>query len=351
MTVSSLPDAVARAGPCDSVGMAMPLVSVVIPAHNAEKFLAETLRSARAQTYPNLEIVVVDDGSTDGTAAIVERHARDDSRIRLIRQANAGVARARNCAIEEARGEFIAPLDADDLWHPDNIAMQVAALQAASPGTGLAYAWSIVIDGSKLIPKGQRPRFEARGEVLPELVINASFIGNGSAAVFTREAITAAGGFDESLRARGGQGCEDWALHIAVAERFDFVVVPHYLIGYRKLPGSMSEDWLQMARSRRIVLEDLQARRPDLPASWFGAAERLVLAVEASHEIKAGRYQQGLEAVRRMWALDKSYTLEYLLKTWPSRLAKRVVKKLLPQGSDRMLDYDGFLRYCRGAAD
>jgi glycosyltransferase involved in cell wall biosynthesis len=94
---------------------ASPLVSVIIAAFNAAAHIEETCRSALSQTHTALEVIVVDDGSTDDTAAIVERIARTDPRVRLFRQVNRGVAAARNAAIAEAKGEFIAPLDADDI--------------------------------------------------------------------------------------------------------------------------------------------------------------------------------------------------------------------------------------------
>src|SRR4051812_12704913 len=104
------------------------LTSVIIPIYNAEQYIAETLLSALAQTHRNIEIIVVDDGSTDGSAAVVKLIAASDARVRLISQPNRGVAHARNCAIAEAQGEFIAPLDADDLWHPKKIERQIAAI-------------------------------------------------------------------------------------------------------------------------------------------------------------------------------------------------------------------------------
>src|SRR5689334_2996184 len=97
------------ASPADHT--AAPLVSVIIAAFNAAAHIEETCRSALSQTHTALEVIVVDDGSTDDTAAIVERIARTDSRVRLFRQVNRGVAAARNAAIAEAQGEFIAPLD------------------------------------------------------------------------------------------------------------------------------------------------------------------------------------------------------------------------------------------------
>ena len=95
-----------------------PSVSVIIPAYNAADTLAETLASVVAQTWPNVEVLVVDDGSTDATADIVEMIAEQHHQVRLIRQTNAGVAAARNAGLREARGDLVAPLDADDLWHP-----------------------------------------------------------------------------------------------------------------------------------------------------------------------------------------------------------------------------------------
>ena len=98
------------------------------------------------QTYRNTEIVVVDDGSRDGTRAIVEAWVARDPRVRLIAQANRGVAAARNRAVEAARGELIAPLDADDLWDPTKIERQVRRMLEAGDGTGLVYCWWVSID-------------------------------------------------------------------------------------------------------------------------------------------------------------------------------------------------------------
>jgi glycosyltransferase involved in cell wall biosynthesis len=106
---------------------ARPLVSVIVAAYNAEATLAETLRSALAQSYRPVEIILVDDGSTDRTAEIASSFAE----VILIRQANAGVAAARNAGIRASRGEWLAPLDADDLWHPAKLERQVAAALAA----------------------------------------------------------------------------------------------------------------------------------------------------------------------------------------------------------------------------
>src|ERR1700742_3676970 len=104
------------------------LVTVVIPAFNAAATIDETMASARAQSHGNLEIVVVDDGSTDATARLVQAHAERDSRVRLIRQANGGVSVARNTGLHQARGALLATLEADDLWRPPKLVKQLAAM-------------------------------------------------------------------------------------------------------------------------------------------------------------------------------------------------------------------------------
>jgi glycosyltransferase involved in cell wall biosynthesis len=104
--------------------MSRPLsVSCVIPVFNGERFLAEAVESVVAQEHPDLEIIVVDDGSTDGTRAVAERFG---SRVKYLHQANSGPASARNHGIRAASGEFVALLDSDDLWHPQKLAVQLA---------------------------------------------------------------------------------------------------------------------------------------------------------------------------------------------------------------------------------
>jgi glycosyltransferase involved in cell wall biosynthesis len=106
------------------------LISVIIPAYNAERFIGRTLSSALNQTFKDIEVIVVNDGSTDKTQLIVENFAVNDRRVRLFNTINRGVAMARNFGIENARGTYVAFLDADDLWHPTKIERQFNALSA-----------------------------------------------------------------------------------------------------------------------------------------------------------------------------------------------------------------------------
>jgi glycosyltransferase involved in cell wall biosynthesis len=135
------------------------LVSIIVPAYNAERFLARTLRSALRQTYVTLEMIVIDDGSTDSTAAVARAFAQSDERVRVISFPNGGVAKARNIGINEAAGELIAFLDADDLWHPTKLERQVAALDEMKDAAAV-YTLSRDIDvDDRVFGRGRRAAF------------------------------------------------------------------------------------------------------------------------------------------------------------------------------------------------
>ncbi len=245
-----------------------PLVSVIVPAHDAAAFIQATLESALAQTHAHLEVIVVDDGSRDATPAIVTELAAQDERIRLLRQPNAGVAAARNRGLAASRGSLIALLDADDLWHPEKLARQVAVIRRCPPRVGLVYTWSSVIDEAGRVVDRRGcgvPRYA--GEVYPALVL-WSFVGNASTPLIRRACLEAIGGFDPGLHARRAQGCEDLKLYLAIAERYEFAVVPEFLVGYRQTARSMSRDVWQMKRSHDLVLAEVRARHPELP-DWL----------------------------------------------------------------------------------
>jgi glycosyltransferase involved in cell wall biosynthesis len=242
-----------------------PLVSVVIPAFNAAATLDETLRSVRSQTHRALEIIVVDDGSTDDTRALAQRHAAVDDRVLVVTQDNAGVAAARNEGVRRGRSGLIAFLDADDLWAPTKIERQLQALQAGGPRVGLVYCWYVEIDDrASISPVEDRGRPE--GDVLDSILV-WNFIGNCSSVLVRRQAFIDAGGFDEGFRAAGAEGCEDFLLWCRVAERHRFAVVPEHLIGYRCGPESMSTDRPRMLRSWLLVHDAMLARHPDQSAA------------------------------------------------------------------------------------
>jgi glycosyltransferase involved in cell wall biosynthesis len=211
------------------------------------------------QTWPALEILVVDDGSSDDGPARVALAGADDRRIRLLRQANAGVAAARNFGAAHARGDYLAFVDADDLWAPRKIERQMAAM-AQSPDVGLVYTWAALIDAEdRIYSTDHRP--QAEGRVLRELC-RGNVVGNGSSPLIRRAAFEAVGGYDATLRARGAQGCEDLMIYLRIAEHWEFRVVRAHLTGYRVTPKNMSSDAVRMLRSCELTLAAFAARHP-----------------------------------------------------------------------------------------
>jgi glycosyltransferase involved in cell wall biosynthesis len=301
------------------------LVSVVIPAYNAAATLDETLRSVRSQTHQALEIIVVDDGSTDNTRAVAERHATVDHRVQIVTQDNAGVAAARNAGWNRARSELIAFIDADDLWAPTKIERQVQALLAGSEQVGLVYCWSVRINSrSEIIGPQDRARWE--GDVLSRIV-SCNFVGNGSAVLVRREALIHANGFDSRLRGAGAEGCEDLLVYYRIAERYHFAVVPEPLIGYRHLPNSMSSHRTSMVRSWLLVIEEMIARHPEhshaLKSGFCAYARWIVKDVLWNDELR-----QLPSLLMSLLRPTPTLAMEMLLKDVPIALLIKVRNRL-----------------------
>jgi teichuronic acid biosynthesis glycosyltransferase TuaG len=208
------------------------LVSVIMPAYNAGRHVAESVRSVLGQTYADWELVVVDDGSTDGTAGVVKGLAARDARIRYVRRENGGQAAARNTGLGEARGRLVAFLDADDLWLPGKLSAQVALMEER--GVDLVYTDGYIFsDGGEVSPD---ERFnilpgEARGEEMFRALFALNRIGTLSVLV-RREALDAVGRFDES---RAYQNCEDYDLWLRLAKwGASFYGMEEKLMRYRR---------------------------------------------------------------------------------------------------------------------
>ena len=238
------------------------LVSVIIPVLNGERFIARTLDSVLAQTYRPLEVVVVDDGSTDQTPAIVDSVAAHDSKIRFFRRPHSGLSATRNFAISQANGGLIAPLDADDLWHPEKIALQAEVMRTSSPKVGVVYCWSVDIDVDDHVIPPIRDKCTAQGNVVVELAARGNFLENASVPLIRRSYLDAVGGYDTSLV----KGSEDWKLNLTLAEICEFAVVPIHLVGYRRSSASMSKNTAAMEQSIDQVERWIIDKWPDLPA-------------------------------------------------------------------------------------
>lgn len=251
----------------------MPDVSVVIPTHNRPELLARALRCALSQSDAVLEVVVVDDGSTADTAAMLA--ATDDTRVRVLRHdVSRGLSAARNAGIAAARGEWVAFLDDDDLWAPGKLAAQLAALRG-QPGANWCCTGAVAVDDRlRIIGPGQIP--PPPGDVTAEVLARSTIPSGGSSVVARAGAVREVGGFDEGLRS-----LEDWDLWVRLALRSPLAVVAAPLVAYRVNPASMAHDRATMHASYEILASRYAPERERLhvqlaDASWLkymGAAQ------------------------------------------------------------------------------
>ena len=220
-------------------------ISVVIPLYNKEKEIACTLRSVLAQTSQPLEIIVVDDGSTDGSAARVEEIG--SPLIRLIRQENRGVSAARNRAMQEACGEYAALLDGDDTWEPGYLA-EIERLIAAYPGCG-AYATSFNVDDGHHLTPGDTPQTEGVVDFFTEALSHYVLIP--SSTTLRREPALSLGGFPEGMRMG-----EDQYLWTKLARTSPVCFSPARLVRYSKAASNRSAA-IYRPEQTRFSFEDL----------------------------------------------------------------------------------------------
>ncbi|MFD1194713.1 glycosyltransferase family 2 protein [Seohaeicola saemankumensis] len=222
----------------------MTFASIVVPAFNVQNTLAETLDALLNQTYPDFEIIVVDDGSTDATADLLQTFCHDP-RLCVLRQANRGLAGARNSGIAAARGQVIGFCDADDTWAPEKLAAHVAHLDA-NPAVGISYSGSALIDDAgNPIGQAQRPRLDG---IDAGVIFRRNPIGNGSAVVLRRAVFDdiayrpaneseRSWYFDETFRQSEDIEC---CLRIALTTDWRFEGVEGLLTRYRISTGGLS---------------------------------------------------------------------------------------------------------------
>ncbi|MDE2277288.1 MAG: glycosyltransferase [Burkholderiales bacterium] len=271
--------------------MSLPLVSVVMPCFNAERFVEQAVRSALGQTHGRVELLVVDDGSTDGSAAVLARlQAEFGTRLTRLRTERTGPYPARNLALRHAAGELVAFLDADDWWEPDFLASAWAALQTAQ--ADLAYCgWQNVADGAGRGAPGTEPYVPPayeQGDVVEHFLRGCPWPIH--AALVRREVLDAVGGFSERLFS--SMDYDLWLRLLAVTRRL--VRVPRVLAYYRwHGAGQIS------AVKWRQVLDAASAQR-----DFVRAQPQLVAHLPRARiaELIEGRVLQ--QAYKAVWARD-----------------------------------------------
>nr|WP_290223443.1 glycosyltransferase [Trichocoleus desertorum] len=217
---------------------------MIIPAFNSEKTIRETIDSVLHQTLNDFEIIVINDGSQDSTLEVAA--SISDFRLKIFSYSNAGVSASRNRGLTHASSDYIAFLDADDLWTPDKLEAQLQVLQG-NPGAGVAYSWTDWIDesGRFLRPGGH---ITANGNVHTQLLLR-DFVESGSNPLIRKHALIEVGGFNEALSAAA-----DWDMWLRLATRYEFLAIPSSQVLYRVSPESMSANvWKMEAESIQVI--------------------------------------------------------------------------------------------------
>lgn len=291
-------------------------MSVVIPAYNCEAFVGEAICSVLEQTYPDLECIVVDDGSTDSTGEAI-RQFKD---ARYVRQENAGVSSARNRGVTEATGELIAFLDADDVWLPEKLANQVDALTASDRGVGLVYCGIFETDEGLRILR-ERPAPEEHHALRNTLLMEPPVVSLSQTGLMPRAVFEDIGGFDPGLSTSA-----DTDLVVRIGLRHRLLAVHEPLVLYRTHPAQMSLGADAMEHDMKIVLERAFSF-PDLPVEIRPLRRRgyanLRLAVGGARLV-SGRRSEGMRDLLGAWVTDPVRTTSVLAAGALKRFSRRL---------------------------
>jgi glycosyltransferase involved in cell wall biosynthesis len=312
----------------------MPTVSVIIPVYNVENYIRETIESVLDQNYQDFEILVVDDGSPDRSIEIVQQFA--DPRIKILRQANGGLASARNCGIRQASGEYIAFLDADDRWMPEMLQLHLNHLEQ-NPEIGVSFSPSTLIDlAGKPLSAALHPKLH---HIQLADLFRCNVVGNGSAAVVRQAVCTAvklpaATGkpdryFHESLRAN--EDTEFW-LRIAIQTHWKIEGIPQPLTQYRVNPHSLSRNFAGQLAYAQQALEIIRTYAPDIADQWGKVFLAYQLRYLARHAI---RHRSGIDAVAMIHQALSTYPAlvweepRRTLLTWATAQALRLHDRIM----------------------
>jgi glycosyltransferase involved in cell wall biosynthesis len=273
----------------------MPEVSVVIPTYNSARYVTDAVDSVLNQSFVDLEVLVIDDGSTDDTQSVMGRYGEA---VRYIRQENGGVSVARNRGISESCGRYVAFLDADDLWLPDKLERQLEAINHHFDCRACYSAFTVVTSELKPIDVH---RSERHGSVLEDLLTRGNIVGTPSTVICERELLCEAGGFDPAL----SYGA-DWDLWLRLAVITEFCQVDEPLVLYRQHDGNMSRSGPLVESDSLLVLEKgfrIDGISDSLQAKRRSAFARNYMVLAGTH-FHAGRYSDFLRCAARSVSMD-----------------------------------------------
>lgn len=300
-----------------------PMVSVITPVFNGARWLKESLDSALAQTFPYLEIIVVNDGSTDHSLEIAGELARGDQRVRIIDQDNAGLPAARNRALQASRGAYLALLDADDAWLPNHLMLALEAFER-DPDLGLVHANIERVDADGVLVDIPDRTWTRDMDAFDALALRHEHVCCPTA-VFSRQALDTVGDFDLRFT---GLGCEDRDLWLRIAARFRIRFLNQVTARYRVHPASMSASGERMALARQLLVAKLAG-------SDQGA--RLVARMEAMIDSDLGLtlYERGCysQSITQQWKALRQCPTEPLIQRRFARSLCTSWRLLVPNDS------------------
>lgn len=307
-----------------------PLISVIIPTYNSEKTIQQTIDSVLNQTWTNLELIVINDGSQDSTLDIVTRIK--DPRLKVLSYPNAGVSASRNRGISQAEGEFISFLDADDLWTKDKLEAQLTALQA-NPQAAVAYSWTDHIDENGQFLRSGVHR-TINGDVYAEL-LKSNFLANGSNVLIRTQALEEIGTFNQSL-----SQAEDWDMYLRLAIRYHFVSVPSPHILYRITPTSASGNVFKMEAVSLQIIEKYYRQAPKhLQSLKRESIDNLYkYLIYKVFEEQRGR-QKGIKAGKLLWRYIKNDPFKYQRIRFKFSLLTKVIATIILPAHQPKLDW------------
>jgi glycosyltransferase involved in cell wall biosynthesis len=290
---------------------------VIVPAYNASTTVGQAVDSVLAQTFGDLELIVIDDGSTDPTAEIVR--SRRDQRIRCITIGNGGVAGARNLGLDLASGDFVAFLDADDAWLPVKLERQLELI-GKQPAAGLCFTSVELVDGGlRRIRQDLASSFMDFTEAL--LTSGNVVTGSASSAIVRRSLLESVGGFDPQL-----SQCADWDLWLRLSLATEFGVVNEPLVQITKGPGTMSSDPALLEKDTFALLDKFFTSPASMP---YRRLRRRTYGTQwmvcAGTYLHAGQLSESLRCVRRGLLTDPRSLPRPLL--FPVRFASRLARE------------------------
>ena len=308
--------------------MTQSLVSIVVPVYNGEQYLEQTVESILNQDYRNIELILIDDGSSDKSAEIMRKLEKSDARIRPFYNKNGGVANARNFGIAQANAEFIAFCDQDDLWLPTKLAKQIPLFE--NPKIGLVYCGAIA--KYEMYNKQSKPSFDNKykGDVFSQLVKLNMF--TCCTAVARKTYLEQVGGFDDD---RTLMGVDDWHLWLKLAMACEFDYVEEHLAIHVFHGDNYSLNDEKMHEAEIVCLNKIEhiATQHHKTADWASIKQQLHVRYAKSY-IFSGLYDLAGNTFIR--AHHTKNNLKLYVKGIVFKLTPNIVWKLL-QNSKRTL--------------